>query len=292
MGDTPYMFDRNQDDKYPLIAALGMIYARPPEILTANLSGSDVGNVTITWKLSPDDGSGANSVIEYRLYRNQSLDVTGLGYGLIASIPNGTSEFTDVAAGEGDPNNYFYRVCAVDSENKSQCTEGQAAKFTRYLSRGPNLVSVPLIQSNKRIETVLQTVSYDKAWSYDSFTQGWISIAQSKPYLGDFTEVDSRIGIWVNVTAASNLTVGGIVPSVTTISLRFGWNLVGFPSFNSTYTFGDLKSETGASVFEGFDPSTNPFFLKEFADTETMEAGSGYWVWANGLTVWTVKGYG
>lgn len=288
IGDTPHRVDSNSWDRYPLMIPSGLLPPSPPVMLDAVLSGKDMENVTLTWVLSPDDGAGQDVVVEYRIYRNTTYDPNALGYELIASLPNGTSQFVDDLAGEGNPDNYFYRVCAMDEYNRSSCAEDQAGKFTRPVLEGPNLVSIPLIQSDETITNVLQNVTFDKVWFYDSLGQEWRTLTKSKPYLGDFRYLDHTMGFWVDVTEDSNLTVAGIVPSETAIQLHAGWNLVGFPSFNSTYTIADLKTETGATRVEGFDASSSPYFLKLLTDVEALQAGFGYWVRVESETAWTV----
>jgi parallel beta-helix repeat protein len=259
-----------------------------PVILQANLSGNRLENVTVRWNLSSDDGAGQNSVVGYLIYRGTTYDVNASAYLPIATVPSGTIEYIDNMTGDGDPNSYFYRICAVDLNNLTNCSLNQGGKFTRSLMGGPNLVSIPLIQYDESIETVLQTLIWDKAWSYDSSVQKWKSHTLFKPYKGDLEEVNVSMGIWVNVTEQSNLTVAGIVPSSTSIYLHAGWNLVAFPSFNLTYLVGDLKAETGATRVEGFDPSAPPYFLRALADGDILRTGFGYWLSVVSETSWTI----
>ena len=282
IGDDPYSLDIDYEDRYPIFRP------RPPEIFQSALSGNRLENVTLEWSLSPDDGAGHDSVVGYRVYRNTTFDSEALGYQLIAFVPNGTSSYIDIGAGEGNPDSYFYLVCGVDRTNLSKCTRNQVGKFTRPLSQGPNLVSIPLIQSNESIETVLQTVKYDKAWYYDSSSREWKWYMTSKTYRRGLWNMDHTTGIWVNVTEDSNLTVAGIVPAQTAIRLHEGWNLVSFPSFNTTYTVADLKSEIGATRVEGYDLAP-PNFLRVLGGAEVLLAGYGYWARVEMDTVWTVE---
>lgn len=289
IGDTPYVIDADSQDRYPLMSPLGIVHARPPTVLQANLNDEDFKNVTLKWLLSPDDGLGFRTIKGYEIHRDSTYDPDGSGYQLIASLPNGTSEFTDSFAGEGDPNNYFYRICAVDLNNNTSCALNQAGKFTRSLSEGPSLVSIPLIQSNDSIETVLQTVRWDKAWSYNSSIQKWKWHMKFKPYSGELARVNLSMGLWINVTEQSNLTVAGIVPSTIAIHLRGGWNLVGFPSFQQDYTVGDLKVAVAPERTEEFDASVPPYFLRVPTDGDTLQTGFGYWIRLENDTVWIVE---
>lgn len=259
----------------------------PPGNLTARLSGSGFSDVTLEWSLSPDDG-GSVKVSRYDIFRSDSFDSTGAGYVLIGAVPNGTGEYVDAGAGEGDPNNHFYYVCAIGDMNISSCTQGQAGKFTRVLNPGPNLISLPLIQSNESIDAVLRTVSYDAAWYFDSVSEEWEWHMTSKEYRRGLWTVDHTIGLWVNATVECNLTVAGAVPAQTTIRLNEGWNLVSFPSFSSSYTINDLKTDTGAVRSEGYD-SALPHHLRVLGGLEVLLAGEAYWVKVDANVDWIVE---
>ncbi len=263
--------------------------ARRPETVQADLSGYGSENVTVTWMLSPDDGNGLNSVTGYDIYRNMTYDSAGLGYGLVASLSNGSSSYTDISAGEGNPNNYFYQICAVDQNSNTSCAIQQAGKFTRPLSIGPNLVSVPLVQSNESTERVLQTVEFDKAWTFVASENMWKWYMTFKAYKGELRTIDHKMGVWVNVVEDSNFTVAGIVPVWTAIQLLPGWNLIGYPSFDADYTVGEFKLETGVTRAEGFDPSSPPYFLKVLHEGDLLQTGYGYWVLSANDVVWVVR---
>ncbi len=267
---------------------INVISLRPPTVTQAVLSGRDLENVTVNWSLSPDDGSGSMTVTGYKAYRNMSYNPDGLGYSLISSLLNGTSTFTDLAAGEGNPNNYFYRVCARDVNNTTACSRTQAGKFTRPLVKGPNLASIPLIQSDESVEKVLQTVEFDKAWIYDSPSEKWKWFMTFKPYKGELKTIDETQGFWVNVTNDCNFTVAGIVPIQTMIHLIRGWDLVGYPSFQQDYTVANLKVDVIAERVEGFEASAPPYFLRLMLDGDILQTGYGYWVKVADETTWVV----
>ncbi len=260
----------------------------PPRLLDATLEGEGHKDVRISWLLSEDDGSGLDNVKGYEVLRGESYDGMGTGYSIVDVTSSGIGILVDIDAGEGAPSDYFYIVCAVNHFDNRSCSSNQAGKFTRPLVPGPNLVSVPLIQSNETIETVLQTVEYDKAWFYDSSSQEWKWHMTFKAYRRGLWTVNHTTGMWVNVTESSNLTVAGIVPAQTTIHLHEGWNLVSFPSFNSSYTVYDLKMDTGALRVEGYDPAP-PHFLGVLGDAEVLQAGYGYWVRVDADVDWIVE---
>ncbi len=292
IGDTPYKIPRDESaDRYPQMSLCGVLLPRAPGLLAATLTGKDYENVTINWSLSPDDGSGFRTVTGYEVYRGTTYDTHRLGYQLVTFVSKGNTRFNDIQAGEGDPDDYFYRICAVDLGNNTVCSTTQAGKFARSLSGGPNLVSIPLIQSHEDTEAVFQTLEWDKAWTYNSSTEKWEWLMKFKPYLGRLKTVNHLMGLWVNVTQDSNMTVAGLVPLSTNVQLLAGWNLVGFPSFNTTNTVGDLKSQTGATNVEGFDASSPPYFLKTLNNTDVLLAGQGYWIYVPVDVMWTISNF-
>ncbi len=284
--DSIQEVDEFNNQAYSSIEVLSTSLLRPPTMNEAVLAGAFLEDVLVSWELSPDDANG--SVARYDIYRGTVFSPGGSGYVLHDSVPSGTSSYLDMGAGEGDPDIYFYRVCAVDPGNSSACAEDQAGKFTRPLAQGPNLVSIPLIQSNESIERVLQTVKYDRAWYYDSSSQEWKWYVTSKAYRRGLWSVNHTVGLWANVTEDCNLTVAGIVPAQTTIRLHEGWNLVSFPSFKTTYSVADLKAENSATRVEGYNLAP-PCYLRVFGDAEVLQAGYGYWMRVDAVTDWIVQ---
>lgn len=287
-GDTPFIIDADSRDRYPLMSPYPPVAPLAPSPMNAFLSGLGLENVTLTWILSPDDGQELKPVVRYDIYGNTSYSANGVGYQYLASVPNGTTQYVDVLAGEGDPNNYFYRICAVGIDNSSRCGVQQLSKFTRPLAKGQNLISIPLQQSDESLGSVLQTVSFDKAWFYDSFVQEWKSLVTAKPYSRGLGTVNLTMGLWINVLGDSNLTVAGLVPMVTITQLHGGWNLVGFPSFMN-YSVADLNASVAAERIEGFDAFVPPYYLKVLQGSDPFLTGHGYWVKAVGNTTWVLS---
>lgn len=288
IGDTPYVFRDEAKDKYPLMERLVVPYPQFPVISQATLEGNSSENVRIRWSFPSNNEEGALPVVSYSISRGMTYDPRGLNYDVVASVPFGLLEYVDTSVGEGDPNNYFYRICAIDLNDGTTCSPNQAAKFTRTLSRGMNLISIPLAQAEETINNAFQTTSYDAVWIYDSTSSKWNWSISSKPYPNGLETLNPTMSVWANITKVTNLTVAGLVPLISTIELKAGWNLVGFPSFNMNYTVAGLRAETGATGVEGFD-AHSPYFLKALEDTDALLAGHGYWVCVPADAVWTVS---
>ena len=257
----------------------------PPTDVTASLTGQGGKDVEVSWTLSIDDGGGKNNVDFYLIFRGETYASSRAGYAAWGATQEGITSYTDSNRGEGDPTDYFYAVCAYTADLLGSCAPGQSGKFTRPLAPGMRLISTPLNPSDESVTVVLQTVRFDAAWVYDG---SWKSYMRIKPYGGSLSTVNSTLGVWVKVAEDCNFTVAGSVPSTTDIYLRAGWNLVGFPSLNSSFTVGDLAAQLGALVVDGLDPGSPPFYLRRLLDGETLVTGSGYWVLVDMDTVWTV----
>ena len=260
----------------------------PPVLRQAVLAGVALENVELVWNASADEGQPSGTV-KYEIWR--TTDYAGPYSYLDEVIADGSPSYTyvDSGAGHGDPSNYFYRIRSVNEMAKWNMTNETAGKFVRQLSAGVNFISVPLMQVDESLEAVLQTLTFDRAWFYDPAGKEWRYYARHRPYKTDLDRMDHAMGLWVNVTMGSDLTVAGMVPASTTVQLLSGWNLVGFPSFNLTYTVADLKADVGATRVEGFYAPGLPYCLRVFEDFDVLQAGFAYWVRVDAAVDWIVE---
>lgn len=259
----------------------------PPNIEGAVLIGDNLQNLLITWQLSSDDGSGDMDITNYAIYHNPAYNPDGSGYDFLVEVPAGSVSFIHGGVGDGDLDNHFYYVQANDTEGLSSW-EGQAGKSVRHLSEGIQLASIPLLQSNKNLEIVLQTLdgSYEFVRSYDASdqTNPWKSYYAFKTY-SDLHEMDAKMGFWVKMTEEDDLVVAGVVPD-STIQLLEGWNLVGYPSFIEK-TLADALSGVEYVRINGF-ADLPPFYTVELIVSDVMRPGEGYWIWVDSDQIWEV----
>lgn len=112
-------------------------------------------------------------------------------------------------------------------------------------------------------------------------TNPWTSYASGRTY-NSLQSLDNMMGFWINVTTPCDLVVHGVRPSSTTINLRAGWNMIGFPSFNASFTVADLKAGLGvpSAAVEAFDASAAPYYLRRAPDSYVLRTGEAYWVFA------------
>lgn len=289
IGDTPYFIKDFGVDRYPLMAEFQMGHPRPPTFKGAVLSGLNDENITISWSLSPDDGGGFDSTAEYLVYRGETYSQQMLGYTLIATVPKGTADYVDSGAGLGTLSTYFYVVCSNGSNGVTKCAEIQAVKYSHEVSQGLSLFSVPAIEQSQTLESIVQSIPCERMWWFDSPLQEWRSLDKSKPYSGSLVGLGQTSALWLEASGISEIVITGLVPKETSVQLQSGWNLIGFPSLTSTYTVGDLVSQTGALRVEGFDSTNAPYFLKTLNASEIMQPGYGYWIWVDNDITWSVS---
>jgi hypothetical protein len=267
------------------IIAFGPI---PPIMMDAQLTGVGMADILVTWQASGDDGAGLDNVVEYEVYTSNIYNGV---YSLVTTIPavdQATYQYTCTGCGYGDANNHFFYVRAFNGLEYST-SPNRAGKFTRHLTVGQQLISVPLVTSDTSIGSVLQTIQFDKAWTYDASDalDPWKWHETAKPWKGDLWDINHMQAYWINVVAEDDWVVAGLVPVLTQIQLYAGWNFVSFPSFNPIYTVGQLKLDIAALEVEGFDPGV-PYCLTSMGDLDMITAGEGFWIYVASARVWDI----
>lgn len=286
--DDQYDIDMNSADYYPLTTEFEE-WSAPPTNLSAELAGVSSENVIVSWNASLEDPV---NVTKYAIYYNTSYDGSGSDYRFLGEVPaTGAPRYSInvMGLGEGDPNNYYFQVQANTSKvYMTSRSESQAMKYTRNLTAGMQLISMPVIVENESISNVLQTVKFDIAWYYDNSDplDPWKSHNPSKS-LNDLTTANHTMGLWLVVNRDCNFTVAGAVPKRTDIRLKKGWNLVGYPSIfprSATDALGGLN----VLRIEGYSPMP-PEHLQLLLPTSMMLPGHGYWIKMGSDAIWTLE---
>ncbi|UCE37591.1 MAG: hypothetical protein JSW00_19420 [Thermoplasmata archaeon] len=265
---------------------------RPPTGFQADLTFDGV-DVLLSWDASHDDGGGEDDVAGYTVYKSN----TGINgsYDYAAWVPaNGSSSYswTDIDAGDGDLNDYFYIVRANDTSDKEELNTNKAGKFVNSLMDDCNLISIPLIQTNTSMEHVLQTIngSYFGVQAYHAGrSKPWLHWYKGKPiYFNDVIEINHKNGYYVLMIYRDYLIVAGKVPTVTQINLKIGWNLVGYPCLTNRTRDDALSSIAGNfNMVMYFD--TEEKREVKLGPGDFMEPGFGYWIYATADCVWEIS---
>jgi hypothetical protein len=160
---------------------------------------------------------------------------------------------------------------------------------------GWNLVSTPFVPASTAMPAVLQDSNADTYWQramwYNPATPAdpWKQYNELwNPALNDLTAVDNTMGVWIYVDTLGDgyINVSGNQPLTTAISLRTGWNLVGFPSDDTTYTVAQFKIDCpSVTMVERFD-GAQTYRTIAMGDAEPLVEGSAYWVYSSADTIW------
>ena len=161
------------------------------------------------------------------------------------------------------------------------------------LTKGWNLVSLPLEQKNGSIDAALSSIAgkYDRILLYDpkNASDHWRQYCSFwPPGMDQANALDDKAGFWLNMTENATLTVTGYLPEPTSISLRAGWNLVGYPTLCSNKTVANAFWGSGVDRVEVFDPYAT-YKTRVVGPTYVMQPGQGYWVHAAADSIWTIN---
>jgi hypothetical protein len=239
-------------------------------------------DVMLTWSPSLDDGSGEMDVFAYEIYYSANSQACGLGdmnFTRLDVVFAGQNSYIHVGAG-ANQTNYVYYVATRDYEGWRTSSDVHGGKCALPLSPGMNLISIPFQMVDHEVLTIFQMVNVDKVWTFNSSdqTSRWRLFNAMKPF-NTLMNVDMLTGIWINATFSGTLAVAGMLPKLTSIPIKTGWNLIGFPSMRNG-TVGDVLSGISYDRVETYDATSSPYFLKAVGDSYLMQAGQAFWVHA------------
>jgi hypothetical protein len=161
-------------------------------------------------------------------------------------------------------------------------------RYRVFLAGGMNLVSYPLVTSDNSSSAILSTIQYpyDGLWKKEGGPQSWSSVSSIKPWQQGML-LDIMDGWWINVGVDTYFDVTGTIPGNVTISLKAGWNLVGYPTLTDR-TVGESLLGLPYTRVESFDPLA-PYHLSTMGDNEYMTTGMGYWIFVTQDASWLVN---
>ncbi len=140
------------------------------------------------------------------------------------------------------------------------------------------------------------TTDWDRLYWYDptDAADHWKSYNKAHAALGiieDMPLINNTMGLWMHLTASDGaLTIGsGAAPTATTISLKAGWNMVGYPSTTETYTAQALMDDSGGLVtrIERFNASA-VYDIEVMPASDTFLIGQAYWVYSASAYDWVI----
>ncbi|UCE73495.1 MAG: carbohydrate binding domain-containing protein [Methanomassiliicoccales archaeon] len=173
--------------------------------------------------------------------------------------------------------------------------EGTPGNYT-VLKPGWNLISVPMLQTEQDITSVLDSINgwYDAVQWYDASDTNdpWKHYKTGKPFGNDLFEVNESMGFWIHITKPGGIIFqyNGTLPAENQdITLHPGWNLVGYPSLTSCDRADGLNNlGFGAEVkdIQWYDASSGTWH--SMGQEDYFMKGVGYYIHSNIQCIWDV----
>ena len=153
---------------------------------------------------------------------------------------------------------------------------------TLNLKEGWNLVSFYVEGDDMSPATVLGPIQ-DKLLQVKNLTQTYDpTLPANFAFLNNLSSLSGKDGYWLKVSEDVSLDVEGPVPSGASITVKSGWNLVGYPRLIGENVVNELTSLGNTVVqmknlTQTYDSSI-PAELAQLNTLSTMVPGSGYWL--------------
>lgn len=265
----------------PTLDTIDDVKPEPPVNFQLNISGDDL---ELSWTQSPSP-----DIHHYEVY--QALSPDDFDFSSPVEIIDESPLFSSyccldenaVAAG----NSRYYIVRAVDYSMNDDGNMDIHGMFINNLDIDSwNMISLPFQPSSTDIADVLEDLDIVTVKHYDP-VDGWNTYSSFRPdVFNDLDILDNKIGVWLKANTDAMISLG-TVPAPTNITLKAGWNLVGYPTLNNSVMVQDAFWGTGADRVEKFD-AANPYLISEISPTYIMQPGEAYWVHVSADAVWTI----
>jgi hypothetical protein len=250
-----------------------------------SLSGASLEDVIVSW----DPPENMTIVLNYGIFAGTYYNSSGAGYAFLSEVSKGTNSFVHAGAGKGDPETYYYMIYTNTSIGSGGHPQ-QVVKLGHSLVTGANILSLPIIPNDTKIETVLESITseYNFVRAYDAsdHKDPWKSFRPGRG--GDISEIRTGMVFVVSVPSGpAFLAIPGLVPDETVISLEKGWNLVSLVSANSLTVAAALDGIPYTKI-EGFDPLKRPYRTFKLGPDDILAPGDCLWIYLKSSAVWTI----
>ncbi|MGM0510372.1 MAG: PQQ-binding-like beta-propeller repeat protein, partial [Thermoplasmatota archaeon] len=164
-------------------------------------------------------------------------------------------------------------------------SEGQANGTDYTASEGWNFISIDVAPRNTDLSYILETGPYnisgcyDKVMYYEAGSGMWRTYSPNRPtHFNNLHKWEREMGIWIHMIQNATLRIGSYNITHTTMTLKPGWNMVGYPSIQEQQA--DITLPSQITKIGVFDPQEeyNVRYISDLS-TYTMIPGKGYWVY-------------
>lgn len=204
-----------------------------------------------------------------------------------------------------DAGTYDVEVTAYDRDGASDTkvaritVEEAYLEFKKNLTKGWNLISIPVEVANTSVGSVLKSIegNYSAvfAWAGAGNGTAWQTYYPGRPeFMNTLKNIDSTIGFWIFMKKKDTLNITGKIPYKTNVTLYgdyggnpeiSGWNLIGYALIDKTMPNDTLASVNDKInvVWGNFEPQSYwELYIPYVGGTlGEMKPGYGYWVKMN-----------
>jgi hypothetical protein len=166
-----------------------------------------------------------------------------------------------------------------------------------YLHEGWNFISIPLIQMDTNLNSVLAPINgyYDAVQWYDptDLVDHWKHHHISKPSsTNDLKDLDHIKGFWIHITTPQGVLfeyTGMPFMTPERIPLQQGWNMVSFPSISNhdrASGLNNLVFGSDVDAIQWYDAESKAW--KSMDSDDGFSPGRGYWIHSKVDAQWEV----
>lgn len=175
-----------------------------------------------------------------------------------------------------------------------------AVNYSIPLTKGWNLISLPVVPGNTAVASVLGTAkdNIETVWSYDADNEKWSVYHANSNETSDLSSMTAGYGYWVNYTgtnASALVGSGNLVQEGNSVppsrKLKEGWNLIGYyqrPNTTSVSAENALYNNLNNvwTLLFGYD-NTNKH-ITTLNGNSLLNPGEAFWVWLDGNRSYTM----
>ncbi len=182
----------------------------------------------------------------------------------------------------------------------AQWTQGLVT-YSVPLVAGWNLVSFDIRPTSNAVANVLSSLgsNFELVYAWNAETSSWMKYDPSMGFGDTLTTLDETMGFWIYMNTADTLVVSGTLPTTNDITLKTGWNLVGFPAAVNLVlpeAFSAHGVSTDFSLVYAYHASDTADTWKVFDraapvwanDLTELAPGWGFWVKVSADHTWVV----
>ena len=166
-----------------------------------------------------------------------------------------------------------------------------SASYSIELTKGWNLISLPVVPNNTAIATVLGSAadSIETIWAYDALTDTWFVYHPDGSETSDLTSMTAGYGYWINYLSDSSTNLvgaGNLIQEGNSTppsrKLKEGWNLIGYyqkPSTTNVSADNALKHNLVDywTILMGYDNTNKQ--MTTLTGISLLQPGQGFWIW-------------